>query len=137
LSPIAVARQCTLVDHSLFCAIHINEFLCKKRTKELHAPNIYSMIQRFNQLNLWSVTNIVVNNELEDRIYVVEWTIDFISELILLNNYHAGLAIFSALTCSTITRLKQTINGISTKHKELLDSFRTSFSVEGKNKNLR
>jgi hypothetical protein len=137
LSPIEVARQCTLVDHSLFCAIHINEFLCKKRTKELHAPNIYSMIQRFNQLNLWSVTNIVVNNELEDRIYVVEWTIDFISELILLNNYHAGLAIFSALTCSTITRLKQTINGISTKHKELLDSFRTSFSVEGKNKNLR
>ena len=35
LSPIEVARQCTLVDHQLFCQIKMVECLSKKRTKSV------------------------------------------------------------------------------------------------------
>ena len=127
----------TLVDHGVFCAIHMNECLSKKRTKQAHAPNIWLMIQRFNQLNLWSVTNIVVNALVEDRIHVYEWTIEFIVALVDLNNYHAALAVFSGLTCSTMSRLKLTVAGVSSKHKEWLEELGVLFNLDGKNKNMR
>ena len=115
----------------------MNECLSKNRTKQAHAPNIWLMIQRFNQLNLWSVTNIVVNALVEDRIHVYEWTIEFIMALVDLNNYHAALAVFSGLTCSTVSRLKLTVAGVSSKHKEWLEELGVLFNLDGKNKNMR
>ena len=46
LSPIEVARQCTLIDHALLCKIRMKECLSKKRTKRHVAPNIWNMIKR-------------------------------------------------------------------------------------------
>ena len=51
------------------------------------------MIQRFNKLNLWTVTNIVKNRHAPDRLYVFEWTIDLCMELLKLHNYHGSYAV--------------------------------------------
>ena len=51
LSPIEVARQCTLVDHQLFCQIKMEECLSKKRTKkvkEISRKYIYIYIFLFS-----------------------------------------------------------------------------------------
>ena len=81
------------------------------------------MIQRFNALNLWTVTNIVKNRHAADRLYVFEWTIDLCMELLKLHNYHGSYAVFSALTSSTCKRLKKTMQGMTTKRKENLDRY--------------
>ena len=137
LSPIEVARQCTLIDHDLFCRIKIQECLSKKRTKQEIAPNIWSMIQRFNQLNLWTTTNIVVNSSLEDRTFVYEWTVDFCDALFKLDNFHGAFAVFTGLTSSICERLKLTTANVSTKRKEILESLRNIFKPDGNKQEMR
>jgi len=53
LHPEEVARQITLIDHSLFRAIRPREFLntaWMKSDKEVRAPGILNMINNFNKV---------------------------------------------------------------------------------------
>ena len=69
-------------------------------------------MKRFDKLSLWSMTNIVSIPVLEDRIYVYEWTIDFATALLELNNFHAAFAVFCGLMCSPCLRLKGTFKNL-------------------------
>jgi hypothetical protein len=88
-----------------------------KKTKEVKAPNLTSLINRSNEIAAWVATFILNEKEMKERVNRMEKMIDVAQESSLLHNYNLTLEVLSGLRCNAVNRLKKTKMNISENHQ--------------------
>jgi len=139
LHPVEVARQLTLIEHELLEKIRPFEFLGQawtKKDKEVRAPNILTMIKRFNQVSGWVAQEIVTCKGLSERREVLKKVIDVAEMLKQYQNFNGLMEIISALLQTPVYRLKQTWAGLG-KHAKVFEDLEELMSRENNFRNLR
>jgi len=106
-----IARQLTVIESELYCAITPKECLNKSwssKNKEQLAPNILGMITRFNLTCNWVITEVVQKVRLEQRVEVLRKFIRIAACLRKLNNFNGVMEIIAGINNSAVRRLKST-----------------------------
>jgi len=78
------------------------------KNMDKRAPNIAALIHRFNKIGKWIAKLIVDEPDLEKRADILMNIIEIMQELAEARNFSTLVAIFSALTSSSIYRLNDT-----------------------------
>lgn len=118
-----VARQMTLIEQKLFRKIKPWEYLGLgwiKNEKETKSPNILIMVNRFNEVSQWVATEICRVDNLKNRVKIMQKFIEIACKLRALNNFNGCVEIVSGLNCSSVSRLKNTINALPQKCVSIL-----------------
>lgn len=132
-----IARQMTLIDYFFyFRKIQAGELIGQawsKSNKEDLAPNLLSMIRRFNEVSQWVAKVILTGRTQVARTAFTERFIDIADELFKINSFDCVMSIMSAFNSSALHRLKsiwETKNGgISQSSLEKLKKLQNSLSV--------
>ena len=106
-----IASQLTLIDILLFKRILPKELLNQNWLKEKQAqsaPNVYSMIQRFNMVAHYTVFQIVNKEDVKERASVIQKFIKIAQECRIMCNFNSMTAIISGLESKEVYRLSKT-----------------------------
>ena len=120
-----IARQLTLIDHSIFCAIPLQSLILSSWSNPRHmmtAIHYKKMNDRFNTLSLWSTSCVLNENTIENRAKKYEQIVLLSSHLMDLCNYNCAMALITSLQQGCITRLKDTLALVTSKTKETFKS---------------
>ncbi|KAI8614465.1 ras guanine nucleotide exchange factor domain-containing protein [Chytriomyces sp. MP71] len=104
------ARQLTLIQNDVFCAIHPTELLAKAWSKRSQgaALNVKRMIQMSNQISNWVMVSVLTLSEPVARAQIIKYFIKVSLYLLSLDNYDGLMAVLMGLLSSSIIRLKIT-----------------------------
>jgi len=133
LDPVEIARQETLIEHSLYKQIRPRECLNQswnKSNKELVAPNIHAIIQRFNNFNRFLISLIVQTKNLQKRAKLIERIICVAQHFRQLNNFNGLMTILSSLESTAIYRLKKTFESVNSKLLNSLNDMKCTMTHE-------
>ncbi|TKY86674.1 hypothetical protein EX895_004314 [Sporisorium graminicola] len=125
--PLELARQLTILDSKLYCAIQPEELLGSKFTKETKAAgvaedvHVKSMSSMSTRITGWISECILGEADARKRTQLLKFFIKLGDRCEQLNNFHTLMAIQCALNSSTIARLKKTWDGLSTKYRGMMD----------------
>lgn len=111
IDPLEIARQLTLIEYDLYNKIMPKECLGQgwnKEQKETNSPHIYQLIQRFNMMGKWVVSEIVKETDTTKRGKLIEHFLGIAHRCRELNNFNSMMGIFAGLTSSSVSRLKKT-----------------------------
>lgn len=128
--PLELARQLTILDSKLYCAIQPEELLGSKFTKETKAAgaiedvHVKSMSSMSTRITGWISECILCEADARKRTQLLKFFIKLGDRCEQLNNFHTLMAIQCALNSSTIARLKKTWDGLSTKYRGMMDQQR-------------
>eukprot|EP01103_Thecamoeba_quadrilineata_P020459 TRINITY_DN878_c0_g1_i1.p1 TRINITY_DN878_c0_g1~~TRINITY_DN878_c0_g1_i1.p1 ORF type:complete len:566 (-),score=122.75 TRINITY_DN878_c0_g1_i1:70-1767(-) len=114
-----VARQLTLVESSLFRLIPKDEFLNKGFNDPKVAPNLHTMINRFNLATAWIGSEILSVQDLRRRTAVLAKFLKIGKRYKDMNNFNGVMEIYSSLSLTPVSRLRQTWAGLSEKHRKI------------------
>ncbi|KAH3762931.1 cell division control protein [Pelomyxa schiedti] len=134
-----IARQMTLIEQSIYCAIKPWELIglaWTKKEKTL-APNVSKMIQHFNRISKWVFEEVTAADNLPSRIRILERFIELADYLEQLQNYNALMEIIAGLTNSIVFRLKKTWGGISQWHSHVFEACKHLMETTKNNARLR
>jgi hypothetical protein len=98
---------------------------------------VLALIERFNYYSNWVVTEIVSEKKLRSRRALVAKFIKICEHLRELNNFHILYAIISAMSNSSVSRLKWTSEKLNKSAKASLQELEQLMSMEGSFKNYR
>jgi len=135
-----IARQMCLIDHEIYSSIRPHEFLgqsWKKKNCLVEAPNIYRLIEHFNQVNSWCQAMILSQGRLWQRAYVLGRLLKICFYLDRLQNLCSFCAIMSGIRANPIFRLKKTFSSLKPKQKKMLKKFQEMLKTDRNQKNLR
>jgi len=107
--PIAVARQISLLEQTLFHRIPLHELCHLAWTKDgVRTPNLSKLIEQFNVVPQWVAATILdpVALPLKDRSKKILFWIKVLGELYELSNFNTLMQVFSALNMTEIDKLK-------------------------------
>lgn len=130
--PLELARQLTILDSKLYCAIQPEELLGSKFTKETKASgvtedvHVKSMSSMSTRITGWISECILGESDARKRTQLLKFFIKLGDRCEQLNNFHTLMAIQCALNSSTIARLKKTWDGLSTKYRGMMDQQRSA-----------
>ena len=130
LDALELARQFTIMQSRIFCAIQPEELLALEWTKKMNSKgvNIKSMIALSTDLaNL--VADTILSLELKKRAVMIKHWVKIASKCLELSNYDALMAIISSLNSSILLRLKKTWDLVSPKTLGKLDYLKTVVDV--------
>ncbi|CDW94929.1 hypothetical protein [Sporisorium scitamineum] len=125
--PLELARQLTILDSKLYCAIQPEELLGSKFSKETKAAgvsedvHVKSMSSMSTRITGWISECILGEADARKRTQLLKFFIKLGDRCEQLNNFHTLMAIQCALNSSTIARLKKTWDGLSTKYRGMMD----------------
>jgi len=136
-----VGRQMTLLEMAVYKSIQPKELLKgawqNKQHKEVLAPNITLMIQRFNLVSRWVQTCIVQSDKIKDRVQYLKTFLKIASYCLDINNYNAAMTILSGLRSSAVGRLKKTWGKLEIEHNKWYKSFERLCSILDSGENYR
>ncbi|XP_028407100.1 ras-specific guanine nucleotide-releasing factor 2-like [Dendronephthya gigantea] len=135
-----LAEQLTLTEHLLFSRIPSFEFLnlsWMKADKEVRAPNILRVSQRFNEVSRLVASEILSRSTASSRAAAIEKWVVVADVCRHLCNFNAVLEIVSALMSSSVFRLKKTWEKLSKQTKAMIDKLQDLVSTDGRFKNMR
>lgn len=137
--PLEVARQLTLRQMGIFCAIMPEELLGSQWMKKngVGAPNVKAMTALSTDLSNLVADTILQYNEVKKRAAVIKQWIKVAHQCLELNNYDSLMAIICSLNSSTITRLRRTWEFVSPKRREMLKTLQAIVEPANNNKVLR
>lgn len=125
-----LARQFTIMQSKVFCAIQPEELLALEWTKKVDskAVNVKAMIALSTDLaNL--VADTILSLELKKRAVMIKHWVKIASRCLELSNYDALMAIISSLNSSILLRLKKTWDLVSPKTLGKLDYLKSVVEV--------
>lgn len=127
-----LARQITLADHKIFCAVKNTELLSMdwnstEPSRKNKCPALLAVIERFNLLTTIVMHLIVSQKTIAKRKRVIAKIIDVTRQLYDLNNFFAVIAFSSCFSSASIKRLKHTLASLDIDAVAKLDNFH-SFS---------
>jgi hypothetical protein len=118
-----LARQWTLMDHSLFLAIPLTYLQYCQWANPRHvseANEVRSFIDRFNAESCW-VTQSLLNQDTPEKRAALYMKFTFLASFLEeLNNFNGLMAILTALQQGCITRLKDTLSYVDEKTNQTL-----------------
>jgi len=140
IPPEEIARQLTLIDWRLFSAIHYTELLKKKWSgpnKDTEAHNTVEMINRFNKVAFWVLSDILRHNDVKMRARALKYHINVMMHMRNMNNFNGVMVYYSAFNNTCLTRLQQTWKELSSKKSNALKEIGHLLSSQQNNKVYR
>ncbi len=138
--PQELARQLTLIEAKLFCAIKPWELLnlaWSRKDKEQKAPNVLAMIARSNVVTPWISSQIVSSKSLKVRAEILTRCIQTMMYLEELHNFNGIMEFIAALQNAGVWRLKETWARLDKKHKRAWDMLTARLSRDNNFKVFR
>ncbi|KAK4062665.1 uncharacterized protein Triagg1_9783 [Trichoderma aggressivum f. europaeum] len=137
--PLELARQLTIMQMTIFCAILPEELLASQWMKKggVNAPNVKAMSSMSTDLSNMVAETILHHTELKKRAAVIKQWIKIAQQFLELNNYDGLMSIICTLNSSTISRLRKTWDTISQKRKDSLRQLQDIVEPGQNNKVLR
>jgi len=109
-----MARVMTLLDYELFSRIDpLEYFHSVTKTKNQNVSNLNTFVNRFNEINMWVITEICTKDTLQKRFTTVKKFMELANVLIHLKNFNSAFAILSGLGNVAVTRMTQTWKKLS------------------------
>jgi son of sevenless-like protein len=139
-SPIDIAKQLTLISNNLFSKVEYKEFLntnWTKKEKYLLAPNIMKIIERFNNLSLFIMEEVLAYDKKKHRAGVIEKFIDVAFECKNINNFNDCMTIISSLNSYIVKGLNKTWKVLNKQSSALFNNLNEFCSYEGNYANIR
>ncbi|KAF2461703.1 ras guanine nucleotide exchange factor domain-containing protein, partial [Lineolata rhizophorae] len=132
--PLELARQFTLIESRIFCAIQPEELLASEWTKKADskAVNVRAMSTLSTDLANLVADTILQLEEPKKRAVVIKQWVKIAMRCLELNNYDSLMAIICSLNSSMVLRLKKTWDLVSQKTMARLDGLKAVVDV-GKN----
>ncbi|KAF2235113.1 ras GEF [Viridothelium virens] len=124
--PLELARQFTIIESRIFCAIQSEELLGLEWTNKNHskAVNVRAMSKLSTDLaNLVADTILSVDDAKKRAIVIKQW-VKIGMKCLELNNYDSLMAIICSLNSSMVLRLKRTWELVSVKTRNRLEELR-------------
>ncbi|KAF2971443.1 hypothetical protein GQX73_g2084 [Xylaria multiplex] len=136
---IEIARQITLKQMSIFCAIKPEELLGSQWMKNggVDSPNVKAMSGYSNDLSNLVADTILQYPEVKKRAAVIKQWIKIANQCLELNNYDGLMAIICSLNSSVISRLRKTWDIINPKRRELFRTLNAIVEPANNNRVLR
>eukprot|EP01112_Ceratiomyxa_fruticulosa_P003017 TRINITY_DN13423_c0_g1_i2.p1 TRINITY_DN13423_c0_g1~~TRINITY_DN13423_c0_g1_i2.p1 ORF type:complete len:698 (+),score=159.41 TRINITY_DN13423_c0_g1_i2:79-2172(+) len=137
--PTEVARQLTLIEEKIFKSIELKECLGQawnKADKDELAPNIVTMIRRFNLVSTWVATEIVKAEILKDRATILTKFIAIAEKCREIGNFNAIMEILAGLQNSAIYRLKKTWEKVNSK-QQIQDTYNALMALMSNKGNFK
>jgi hypothetical protein len=136
---IELARQLTLRQMSIFCAILPEELLASQWMKNngANAPNVKAMSALTTDLSNLVAYTILQYPEIKKRAAVIKQWIKIAQNCYDLHNYDGLMAIICILNSSTISRLRKTWDVVSQKRKDALRTLQEIVEPAQNHKALR
>ncbi|KAH3766116.1 Ras guanine nucleotide exchange factor [Pelomyxa schiedti] len=109
INPLEIARQLTLIDATIFCAIRPRELLdlaWNKPKLQHRAPNVIHMLTRCDKLSHWLAQLILTGSDSYTRNSIYVKLVNIALEIKRLSNYHTLMAFIAGLNCGSVIRLK-------------------------------
>jgi hypothetical protein len=128
-----IAVQLTLHEFSLYSAIKPYEFLGLAWTKKdgkKRAPNILAAIGGFNKMVEWLRTEILMEDNLKDRVSRLSKILDIANEFYRINNFNGVVEVIATLESSSIARLKRTWAALPHEQVEQCENLKKMVSQE-------
>ncbi|KAF2117610.1 ras guanine-nucleotide exchange protein Cdc25p [Lophiotrema nucula] len=129
--PLELARQFTLIESKLFCAIQPEELLASEWTKKTasKAVNVRAMSTLSTDLANLVADTILQLEDAKKRAVIIKQWVKISIKCLELNNYDSLMAIICSLNSSMVLRLKRTWELVSTKTKARLEELKTITDV--------
>ena len=140
LDPLELARQLTIRESKMFCAILPEELLVQEWTRknESLAVNVRAMSSFSTDLTILVAETILQQEaDVKKRAAVIKQWVKVARRCLELNNYDSLMAIVCALDSSHILRLKKTWEMLSQKTKHRLEELRGIVEVSRNYARLR
>ncbi|KAI5252551.1 ras GEF [Aureobasidium subglaciale] len=116
LDAVEVARQLTIMESKIFCAIQPQELLGLEWTKKTgHAANVLAMSKFSTNLTNVVVDTILAADQTKKRVAMLKHWIKIAKLCLDIDNYSALMAIACSLTSSAVSRLRHTWDQLSAK----------------------
>ncbi|EPQ54463.1 ras GEF [Gloeophyllum trabeum ATCC 11539] len=122
--PTELARQLTLMECNLYCAIRPEELLEIGQEGTTSHKNIKAVTSLSTVITGWVAESILNELDMKKRVGLVKFFIKVADRCSTLNNFSTSRSILAALDSSTISRLHQTWMGVPQKNKLQLESLR-------------
>ena len=106
--PQEIAKQLTLLVHTIFCEIPVEEFVDGRYRKVETGPNFQRLKMSTNKLSFVLISAILAESELHARASVIVVLIQTAENCLTVENFDMFVSIISVLGSSSIHRLKQT-----------------------------
>ncbi|KAG1745971.1 ras guanine nucleotide exchange factor domain-containing protein [Suillus paluster] len=119
-----LARQLTIMECDLYCAIQPEEVLETGQEGAKPPVNVRAVSSLSTVITGWVAENILNEHDIKKRTLLVKFFIKVADRCTSLHNFSTPRSILAALDSSTISRLHQTWLGVSHKSKMQLESLR-------------
>lgn len=129
--PLELARQFTIKESRIFCAILPEELLAEEWTKQSGsmAVNVRAMSRLSTDLANLVADCILQLEDPKKRAVIIKQWVKIANKCLELANYDSLMAIICSLNSSTILRLKRTWELVSSKTKTLLEQLKDVVDV--------
>ncbi|KAF1810180.1 ras GEF [Eremomyces bilateralis CBS 781.70] len=129
--PMELARQFTIIESRIFCAIGPEELLASEWTKkqDSKAVNVRAMSTLSTDLANLVADTILQPEEPKKRAVILKQWVKIAQKCLDLNNYDSLMAIICSLNSSMVLRLKRTWDLVSLKTKTRLEELKTIVDV--------
>ncbi|KAF1926076.1 ras GEF [Didymella exigua CBS 183.55] len=129
--PMELARQFTIIESKLFCAIQPEELLALEWTKksDSKAVNVKAMSKLSTDLANLVADTILHLEDAKKRAVMIKHWVKIAAKCLELNNYDSLMAIICSLNSSMVMRLRKTWELVSAKTKIRLDELKTITDV--------
>ncbi|KAI5827552.1 ras GEF [Schizophyllum commune Tattone D] len=118
-----LARQMTIMECNLYCAIQPEEVL-ETGQADAKPVNVRAMSSLSTVITGWVAESILNEADAKKRTALVKFFIKLADRCTALNNFSTSRSVLAALDSSTIARLHQTWNGLPQKNKVQLEAMR-------------
>ncbi|KAI8785990.1 rap guanine nucleotide exchange factor 4 [Biomphalaria glabrata] len=136
-----LANQITFYDWELFMAVSEQEILNKIFGPTVFPdgifPNLQQFLKRFEQLQYWVVTEMVLLTNLGKRVQLLRKFIKLAQHCKELKNFHGFAAITIGLGHLAVSRLSQTWEKLPSKTKKMFSEFETFMEPARNHRNYR
>lgn len=119
-----LARQLTIMECDLYCAIQPEEVLETGQEGTKPPVNVRAVSSLSTVITGWVAENILNEHDIKKRMALVKFFIKVADRCTSLHNFSTPRSILAALDSSTISRLHQTWLGVPHKSRMQLDSLR-------------
>ncbi|KAJ6229591.1 guanine nucleotide exchange factor [Anaeramoeba flamelloides] len=125
ISSVELARQITLSSAELFRQINPESLAILSWTKKRlrhKGETIHALIEQSNQIANWTLESVIVPLDAETRADNLTLLIELGDNLAELHNYHGVMAVINAIAGTTVKRLDETFELITTKMDKILEN---------------
>ncbi|GAA5872216.1 hypothetical protein JCM16303_001019 [Sporobolomyces ruberrimus] len=127
VDPLELARQLTIMESRVYCSIRPEELLGSSSATNSSGKregSVRKMSALSTRLTGWIAETILGETDQKRRTSLVKYFVKLGERLLMLNNYNALFAVFTALNSSTIARLRKTWDGLAPKYRQSLELLR-------------